>query len=97
MLPERWGIEDSPLTNKEREVLVLLTQGLSSKEAAQRLQLSPQTIDVHRKNIMKKLDIHNVPGLVRWALRTGIISVEGSSFGILGFSIVMSALRLDSA
>ena len=75
--PQEMGLENSSLTNKEREVLVLLTQGLSSKEAAQRLQLSPQTIDVHRKNIMKKLDIHNVPGLVRWALRTGIISVEG--------------------
>ncbi len=74
--PREMGLEGSPLTNKEREVLVLLTQGLSSKEAAQRLQLSPQTIDVHRKNIMKKLDIHNVPGLVRWALRTGMISVE---------------------
>ncbi len=75
--PREMGLEGSLLTNKEREVLVLLTQGLSSKEAAQQLQLSPQTVDVHRKNIMKKLDIHNVPGLVRWALRTGIISVEG--------------------
>jgi DNA-binding NarL/FixJ family response regulator len=74
--PREMGLEDSPLTNKEREVLVLLTQGLTSKEAAQRLQLSPQTIDVHRKNIMKKLDIHNVPGLMRWALRSGIISAE---------------------
>lgn len=75
--PREMGLEGSLLTNKEREVLVLLTQGLSSKEAAQQLQLSPQTVDVHRKNIMKKLDIHNVPGLVRWALRTGMISVEG--------------------
>ena len=74
--PREMGLENSPLTNKEREVLVLLTQGLSSKEAAQRLQLTRRTIDVHRKNIMKKLDIHNVPGLVRWALRTGMISVE---------------------
>jgi len=70
------GLEDCPLTNKEREVLLLLTQGLSSKEAAQRLQLSPQTVDVHRKNIMKKLDIHNMPGLVKWALRAKMISVE---------------------
>ena len=75
--PREMGLEGSLLTNKEREVLILLTQGLSSKEAAQQLQLSPQTVDVHRKNIMKKLDIHNVPGLVRWALRTGMISVEG--------------------
>ncbi len=74
--PQEMGLGDSPLTNKEREVLVLLTQGLTSKEAAHRLQLSPQTIDVHRKNMMKKLGIHNIPGLMRWALRTGIISVE---------------------
>jgi DNA-binding NarL/FixJ family response regulator len=70
------GVEDYPLTNKEREVLLLLTQGLSSKEAAQHLHLSPQTVDVHRKNIMKKLDIHNMPGLVKWALRAKMISVE---------------------
>ena len=74
--PQEMGFEDCPLTNKEREVLVLLTQGLSSKEAAQRMQLSPQTVDVHRKNIMKKLDIHNMPGLVKWAVRTKMIIIE---------------------
>jgi DNA-binding NarL/FixJ family response regulator len=64
------------LTAKEQEVLGLLTEGLSSKEIAQRLKASPQTIDVHRRNIMKKLDIHTVPELVKWAIRNKFLTLE---------------------
>ena len=53
------------LTTKEIEVLKLLTEGLSSKEIGQHLHTSSLTIDVHRRNIMKKLDIHSLPGLVK--------------------------------
>jgi two-component system, NarL family, response regulator NreC len=67
---------EAPLTAKELEVTHLLTQGLSSKEIAQRLGSSPQTVDVHRKNIMKKLAIHSVPELVKWAIRNKLISVD---------------------
>jgi two-component system, NarL family, response regulator NreC len=67
---------DAPLTAKELEVMNLLTQGLSSKEIAQRLGSSPQTVDVHRKNIMNKLNIHTVPELVKWAIRNKLISVD---------------------
>lgn len=67
---------EAPLTAKELEVTHLLTQGLSSKEVAQRLGSSPQTVDVHRKNIMKKLAIHSVPELVKWAIRNKLISVD---------------------
>lgn len=67
---------DPPLTAKELEVMHLLTQGFSSKEIAQRLGSSPQTVDVHRKNIMHKLNIHTVPELVKWAIRNKLISVD---------------------
>jgi len=67
---------DAPLTAKELEVMHLLTQGLSSKEIAQRLGSSPQTVDVHRKNIMNKLNIHTVAELVKWAIRNKLISVD---------------------
>jgi len=66
------------LTTKEIEVLKLLTEGLSSKEIGQHLHTSSLTIDVHRRNIMKKLDIHSLPGLVKWAIRNKMVSVEES-------------------
>lgn len=68
-------IED-PLTPKEREVLQLLTEGLSNKAIAQRLTASPRTVETHRHNLMKKLDIHTLPGLVKYAIRKKIISVD---------------------
>ena len=68
-------VED-PLTPKEREVLQLLTEGLSSKEIAQRLNASPRTVETHRHNLMKKLDIHSLPGLVKYAIRKKMISVD---------------------
>jgi DNA-binding NarL/FixJ family response regulator len=64
------------LTAKEQEVLGLLTEGLSSKEIGQRLKASPQTIDVHRRNIMKKLNIHTVPELVKWAIRNKFLTLD---------------------
>ena len=62
------------LTSREREVLQLVAEGLSSKEIAKTLHLSVRTVDTHRGSIMEKLDIHNVPGLVRYAIRTGLLS-----------------------
>jgi DNA-binding NarL/FixJ family response regulator len=67
---------DTPLTAKEREVVQLLSRGLSSKEIAAQLKSSPLTVDVHRKNIMKKLAIHSVPELVKWAIRHKLVSVD---------------------
>jgi len=65
----------SVLTSREREVLQLIAEGLSSKEIAQRLNLALKTILVHRNNIMRKLDIHNQTQLVRFALKEGISSL----------------------
>jgi DNA-binding NarL/FixJ family response regulator len=62
------------LTPRQREVLQLIAEGKSTKEIAQRLDLSVKTIDTHRTLLMKQLDIHEVAGLVRYALRAGLIT-----------------------
>jgi two-component system, NarL family, response regulator NreC len=67
---------DDPLSGREREVLQLVAEGRTSKEVAILLHMSPKTADSHRMNIMKKLDIHDVAGLVRYAIRRGLIHLE---------------------
>jgi DNA-binding NarL/FixJ family response regulator len=61
------------LTDREREVLQLIAEGLSSKEIAKMLGVSLKTVDSHRSNLMEKLDIHKVSGLVRFAIRAGLV------------------------
>jgi len=61
------------LTDREREVLQLIAEGLSSKEIAVMLGVSLKTVDSHRSNLMEKLDIHKVSGLVRFAIRAGLV------------------------
>ena len=61
------------LTDREREVLQLIAEGLSSKEIAGVLGVSLKTVDSHRSNLMEKLDIHKVSGLVRFAIRAGLV------------------------
>ncbi len=63
------------LTKREKEILQQVAEGLTNQEIAQRLFISPQTVDTHRKNLMAKLDIHSVAGLVKYALRHGYISI----------------------
>ena len=68
------GTESSePLTPRERAVLQLVAEGKSTKEIAQLLGLSVKTAESHRTNLMKKLDIHEIAGLVRYAIRLGLI------------------------
>lgn len=64
------------LSPREREVLQLLAEGSSSKQIAERLGISPRTVDVHRKNIMDKLQMHSVAELTRYAVREGLVSVD---------------------
>ena len=64
------------LTTKEREVLVLLTSGHSSKSIARTLQVSLRTIESHRARICTKLGVRSVPGLTKLALRAGLTSLE---------------------
>jgi DNA-binding NarL/FixJ family response regulator len=64
------------LTTREREILHLTAQGHSATEIATRLSLSPRTIETHRANLMRKLDLHTQTDLIRYALRKGIIPLE---------------------
>ena len=61
------------LTEREREVLQLLAEGKSNKEAASILSLSPYTIETHRTNLMQKLNLHNTAEIVLYAVRKAII------------------------
>ncbi|MDH5414321.1 MAG: response regulator transcription factor [Flavobacteriaceae bacterium] len=60
------------LTKKEREILQLIGEGLTDKEISRKFNLSLHTVHVHRKNIMRKLDIHKQAGLIRYAIKEGI-------------------------
>ena len=62
------------LTDREREVLQLLAEGKSNKEAASVLDVSPHTIETHRQNLMQKLRLHNTAEIVLYAVRKGIIA-----------------------
>lgn len=63
------------LTKREREVLQLLVEGMSTKEVASSLNVSVKTIETHRANIMDKLDIHSISELVKYAIREGLTSI----------------------
>jgi DNA-binding NarL/FixJ family response regulator len=63
------------LTNREREVIQLLAEGKTSKEVAVTLNLSTKTAETHRTNLMRKLDLHSVADLTRYAVRNGIVQV----------------------
>jgi DNA-binding NarL/FixJ family response regulator len=64
------------LTNREREVLIQIANGLSNKEIACRLGVGVRTVETHRERIMRKLDIHNVAGLTKFAIARGLVSLE---------------------
>lgn len=61
---------------REQEVLQLLAEGYTTPEIAERLHISPNTVDTHRRNIMRKLDLHNVVELTRYAIREGLSCVD---------------------
>ncbi len=64
---------DSPLTEREREVVRMVAEGLSSREIAERLSISVKTVDTHRANIMEKLGVHNAAELIKYAIRKGMV------------------------
>lgn len=64
------------LTSREQEIMVLLAEGLSSKEIAEKLFISPKTVDNHRTNILRKLNLHSTIELIRYAAKLGIIDVD---------------------
>jgi two-component system nitrate/nitrite response regulator NarL len=69
----------APLTNRERDVLLLVAEGKSNKQVALRLGIGVRTIETHRERIMQKLNIHSVAGLTKFALANGLISLDGEA------------------
>jgi DNA-binding NarL/FixJ family response regulator len=76
---ERVGSASSPieqLTARQREILQLIAEGKNTKEIAGLLEISVKTVEAHRLQLMARLDIHDVPGLVRYAIRSGLVSSD---------------------
>jgi DNA-binding NarL/FixJ family response regulator len=67
------------LTAREREVLVLIAEGRSNKEIASHLGVGVRTVETHRERIMRRLDIHSVAGLTKFAIVNGLVSIEGQN------------------
>jgi DNA-binding NarL/FixJ family response regulator len=65
-----------PLTSRQREILQLIAEGFSNKEMADRLDVSVKTVETHRNRLMDRLGIHGLAGLVRYAVRFGIVRAE---------------------
>jgi DNA-binding NarL/FixJ family response regulator len=76
--PDRQANSDplGPLTLREREVFFLATEGCTSAEAADRLFISRRTVEAHRANLMRKLSLRNQTELIRFAIRSGLLSPE---------------------
>ena len=64
------------LSMRQREILQLVAEGQTTKDIAQRLSLSVKTVETHRSQLMERLEIHDVPGLVRFAMRVGLIQPD---------------------
>ena len=64
------------LTDREHEILQLITEGYSTKEVAEQLHISAKTVATHKVHIMEKLNIHSMTELVKYAIRKGVISLE---------------------
>lgn len=72
--PAQQKIDVAHLTEREKEVLKLISLELTTQEIADKLFISPNTVETHRKNLMSKLHAKNIAGLVKFALQTGLIS-----------------------
>ena len=64
------------LSPRQREVLQLIAEGRTTKQIAQLLDISVKTVETHRAQLMERLNIHDVAGLVRYAIIVGLIEVE---------------------
>lgn len=65
-------VED--LTTREKEIIKYISQGFTNIQIGEKLFISPRTVDTHRTNIMRKIDVHNVASLIRFAFQNGLIS-----------------------
>lgn len=67
------GAAIAQLTDRELEILKLVCEGMNNKEIGEKLFISHRTVDTHRTNLMKKLEVHNVAGLIRYAVQHGLV------------------------
>ena len=67
---------EEKLTARQREILSLIAEGKSTKQVALQLNISVKTVESHRTQIMQRLNIHDVAGLVRYAIKTGLVKIE---------------------
>ena len=75
------GKKSALLTSREVEVLQLIAEGQNTKQIGDLLKVSPKTIEYHRTKLMASLNLHDIPGLVRFALRVGLIPQEKLTTG----------------
>ena len=68
--------ERPELTRRECQVLALIAEGLSNRDVAVRLSVSVRTVETHREHIIRKLDIHSVAGLTKYAINQGLTAVD---------------------
>ena len=73
---QRGPSAQTSLGPREREIVQLLAEGHTSPEIAKRLHISTRTVETHRRNIMKKLDLHSVADITKYAIREGLTSLE---------------------
>ncbi len=80
---ERFLASDDPgaeeavaLSERERQILQLVAEGYTNRQIATALGITPKTVDTHRTRLMTKLDIHDTPGLVRYAIRKGLVRAD---------------------
>ena len=78
LIDEGQSMATDPLTPRQREILRLIAEGQTTKGIARILDISAKTVETHRAQIMDRLDIHDIPGLVRHAMRSGLVPTEKS-------------------
>jgi DNA-binding NarL/FixJ family response regulator len=68
------ALSKSPLTDRETEILILISEEYSNPEIAEKLFISVRTVDTHRRNLLDKLEAKNTAGLVKYAIRNGLLN-----------------------
>ncbi len=76
LVREKESLSESPLSPREREVLQLLAEGKSTKDAAGILNVSIKTVESHRKQVMDKLGLHSIAELTKYAIREGLTQID---------------------
>ena len=74
--PEEVLTSTDILSTRQKEVLQLIAEGNSTREIAEKLFISVKTVETHRSQIMKKLGIKDIPGLVKYAIKKGILRID---------------------